>query len=141
MCYLWSGKGVWYTLVVKFLNRFKKILIVEDDPALQKALIQKCERKGFKVISLSSGKDVLNTVAFEKPSGMLLDLMLPIYDGMDLLKRLRGVEVGYHNPVVILTNLHGQSTLRDEAAILGAQYFDKAETPIDKAVEALVKQL
>jgi len=126
---------------MKLFNKLKKILIVEDDPSLQKALVQKCERKGYKVVSTNSGRDVLTIVAEEKPSGILLDLMLPVYDGMEILKRLRGEEVGYKNPVVILTNLHGHATLRKDAENLNAQYYDKAETPIDDAVEALLRQL
>jgi DNA-binding response OmpR family regulator len=126
---------------VKFLNRFKKILIVEDDPALSKALVQKCEHKGYRVVSTNSGRDVLTIVAEEKPSGIILDLMLPVYDGMEILKRLRGQEVGYQKPVVILTNLHGHATLREDAQKLNALYLDKAETPLEKAVEALVSQL
>lgn len=124
-----------------FLNRFKKILVVEDDPSLQKALVTKFQNKGFKVITTNSGRDVLTLVAQEKPSGIILDLILPAQDGMKILHDLRSPEVAYKNAVVILTNLSGNLNLRTEAEGLNAQYFNKAGTPIDTAVNALIQQL
>lgn len=125
---------------MKFLNKFKKILVVEDDPALQKALVIKFQNKGFKVITANSGRDVLNIVSKERPAGIILDLMLPAQDGMNILQELRSTEVDYQKPVVILTNLRG-SVLRTDAESLNAQYFEKAATPIDTAVTALIHEL
>lgn len=124
-----------------FLNRFKKILVVEDDPALQKALVIKFQNKGFKVLTANSGRDVLTIVTQERPAGIVLDLMLPAQDGMKILQVLRSSEVDYKKPVVILTNLSGNSNLRTEVESLNAQYFNKASTPIDTAINALLKQL
>jgi len=126
---------------MKLLNKFKKVLIVEDDPALLKALVRKVESKGFAVITESSGTPVPLTVVREKPAGILLDLMLPGQDGLKLLAQLRSTEIDYKKPVVILTNLHGRAGLRDEAERLQAVYLDKASTSIGAAVDALVKQL
>jgi DNA-binding response OmpR family regulator len=124
-----------------FLNRFKKILIAEDDMALQKVLVFKFQSKGFKVVTANSGRDVLTIVAQEKPSAIILDLILPAQDGVKILHELRSPEVDYKKPVVILTNLSGNSALRGEVESLNAQYFNKAGTPIDTAVNALIQQL
>jgi DNA-binding response OmpR family regulator len=126
---------------MKLFNKFKKILVVEDDAPLLKALTQKCERLGFRVIGTDSGKDVLLLVQKENPDGILLDLMLPAHDGMTILETLRGQDMDYKKPVVILTNLQGRATLRSEAEKNNAIYLDKASTPIDEAVAALVAQL
>jgi hypothetical protein len=67
------------------------------------------------VIGTDSGKDVLLLVQKENPD--------------------------YKKPVVILTNLQGRATLRSEAEKNNAIYLDKASTPIDEAVAALVAQL
>jgi DNA-binding response OmpR family regulator len=125
---------------LKFLNRYRKILVVDDDPALQKALVTKLQNKNYTVISANSGRDVLTLVAEENPAGIILDLMLPGQDGMALLKKIR-FELDYNKPVVILTNLRGAVALREEAESLNAQYFDKANTPINTAVDALLGQL
>lgn len=127
--------------MLKLLNRFKKILVVEDDPALQKVLTTKLRMKGYRIVTASTGREVLTMVAQERPAGILLDLMLPGQDGMSILRRLRSSEVDYHKPVVVLTNLRGTATLRTEAEALGARYFDKAGTPIDTVVSALVRAL
>lgn len=126
---------------MKLFNRFKKILIVEDDEALLKALTIKCEKAGFKVVSTMSGKEVLLLVQKENPDGILLDLMLPDRDGMTILETLRGQDMNYTKPVVVLTNLQGRAKLRTEAGELSADYFDKASTPIETAVQALISKL
>lgn len=125
----------------KFLRRTKKILVVEDDPALQKVLVTKLQHKGHRAITVDNGREVLSAVAEEQPAGIILDLMLPAQDGMSILRRLRSPEVDYRKPVVVLTNLRGTATLRSEAEGLDAQYFDKAGTPIDTVIDALVRAL
>lgn len=140
------------------LNRMKKILVVEDDPAIRKVLATKLRHKGYKVVTVDNGREVLKTVAAEQPAGIILDLMLPAEDGMSILRTLRSPEVQYQKPVVVLTNLqshdvdydkpvvelagrHGVATPHSEAVRLGAQYFNKADTPINTVVDALAKAL
>lgn len=117
------------------------MLVVEDDPGLQKALVEKFKHEGFSVISTGDGKGVLALTVAEKPDGIVLDLMLPNKDGMSILEVLRSPEVDVQVPVVILTNLAGRSGLREDAEALNAQYFDKSSTKIEDVVDALVTKL
>lgn len=135
-----GGTYLWYTVVCMwFLRRFKKVLVVDDDRALRQALVEKLRHEGFPVVAVESGADVLKTVVGEKPDAVLLDLMLPGRDGMSLLTDLRGQDVGYTKPVIILTNLSGRGGLAADAAQLNAQYFDKASTKIQDVVSAVVE--
>ncbi len=126
---------------MKLLNRFKKILIVEDDPALRAALVEKFSHAGYRTVTCADGAEVAFTVAQEKPDGIVLDLMLPNKDGMSILETLRGPEVGVEAPVVILTNLIGKTTLRKDAEKLNALYFDKSSTDIGEVVATLERIL
>jgi len=126
-------------MLSRFLNCFKTVLVVEDDPALQKVLTTKLQKKGYKTVTASSGREVLIVVAQTCPAGIILDLMLPGQDGMSILRQLRSPEVDYNKAVVVLTNLRGTAELRTEAESLQAQYFDKAHTPIDTVINALAR--
>lgn len=84
---------------------------------------------------------MLKTVVGEKPDAILLDLMLPGRDGMSLLADLRGQDVGYTKPVIVLTNLSGRGGLLEDAKRLDALYFDKATTKIQDVVAAVAERL
>ncbi len=128
-----------YTM--KLLNQFKKILIVEDDPALRKALMEKFSSAGYRTCECADGAEVAFKVSEEKPDGIVLDLMLPNKDGMAILETLRGPEVGVETPVVILTNLMGKTTLRKDAEKLNALYFDKSSTDLGEVVTIMERIL
>lgn len=122
---------------MKLLRRFRKVLVVEDDPSLRKVLVDRIARSGYRVVEAADGASVLSYVTSERPDGIVLDLMLPGKDGMTILESLRGPEMGSKVPVIILTNLLGRSQLRSDAEKLNAHYFDKASTPIEKVVATL----
>jgi len=83
----------------------KKILVVEDEPALRKALSEKLSGAGYKVMVAKDGQEGLTMAINKKPKVILLDLMLPKMDGMSVLDRLRNDAWGKDVPVIILTNL------------------------------------
>ena len=119
------------------LRRFRKVLVVEDDPSLRKALVEKIARSGYRVVEASDGASVMSYVVTERPDGIVLDLILPGKDGMTILASLRGPEVDSKVPVIVLTNLLGRSRLREEVEQLNAYYFDKASTSIEEVVATL----
>jgi DNA-binding response OmpR family regulator len=83
----------------------KKILVVEDEPALRKALSEKLSLAGYNVMVAVDGQEGLTMAINKKPKVILLDLMLPKMDGMSVLDRLRKDSWGKDVPVIILTNL------------------------------------
>jgi len=123
----------------KLLNRFKKILIVEDDVALRSVLADKFTSRGYTVVEAGDAQDALTLVGVEKPQAMVLDLILPIKDGISLLEELR--TSGYEAPVVILSNLLGSSDLREDATRLDAQFYNKSATSLDDVVRVIEEKL
>ena len=88
----------------------KKILIVEDDTAILDIYKTVFGKFGFEVESASSGKEALSIIEgikkgeSEKPVIVLLDLILPDMDGLDLLKAIKSNDVTKNIKVFIMTN-------------------------------------
>lgn len=82
----------------------KKILIVEDESALSGAISEKLKHNKFKVLVAADGRAGLILAEKEKPDLILLDLLMPVMDGLSMLKELRANEWGQHIPVIIMTN-------------------------------------
>jgi len=87
-----------------------KVAVVEDDHNLQFMYKLKLENQGFHVTTASDGKTGLEVAEHFKPDIMLLDLMMPIMSGTEMLEKMRSTPWGSDIRVVILTNLS-----RDEA--------------------------
>lgn len=83
----------------------KRILVIEDEPSLRKALNDKLIREGFTTYQATDGKEGLEMALREHPDLVLLDIIMPVMDGMTMLSELRKDSWGGHVPVIILTNL------------------------------------
>ena len=80
-----------------------KILIVEDEAALQTLLKYNLEKQGYETVSVMDGKDVITTALAEKPSLILLDWMLPNVSGIDLCREIRKNFDLRKIPIIMLT--------------------------------------
>lgn len=78
-----------------------KILVVDDELSIAKLLQFNLEKAGFEVVSAYDGKQALEMVSQEKPDFIILDLMLPKIDGMDVCKALRQDRI--NTPILMLT--------------------------------------
>lgn len=83
----------------------KKILIVEDELAYTKLLRDELSAKGYVVFEAINGEKGLEIAKKEKPDLILLDIKMPIMDGMEMLNVLREEEWGKKIKVIVLTNL------------------------------------
>ncbi len=78
-----------------------KILVVDDETSIAKLLQFNLEKAGFEVVAAYDGKQALEMVYQEKPDFIILDLMLPKMDGMDVCKALRQERI--QTPILMLT--------------------------------------
>lgn len=83
----------------------KKILFIEDEAVMQKAVSEFLSVQGYEVISALDGELGLNAAKTRNPELILLDLILPKKNGFEVLKELRADPVTASIPVVVLTNL------------------------------------
>ncbi len=77
------------------------ILVVEDDRSLREGLAMNFRLRGYRVLTAADGDEGLRAAFDEQPDLIVLDLMLPGADGLEILSELRGREVGV--PVLILS--------------------------------------
>jgi len=81
----------------------EKILIVEDEKDIIKMLEYNLKKEGFKVIDARDGEDALDLAVREYPDLILLDLMLPGIDGLDVCKTLKKESKTSSIPIIMLT--------------------------------------
>jgi two-component system alkaline phosphatase synthesis response regulator PhoP len=81
------------------------ILIVEDETDLRTLLKDKLESEGFDVLEAENGKLGLDSALAHHPDAILLDVIMPVMDGITMLKELRQDEWGRSVLVIILSNL------------------------------------
>ncbi len=86
----------------------KKILVVDDDPALVRMFTQVLSQKEYGVLAADSGQEALRLLFSEKPDLVLLDVVMPGMDGWQVCQRIRDVS---DVPVIMLT---GQRSTEDD---------------------------
>ncbi len=114
-----------------------KLLLVEDNPAMQTTLQRSFERLGMQVVVCSDGSRALDRWQASVPDVVLLDLSLPGCDGLEVLAQAR--QVGLDTPVLILT---ARSTVGDRVLGLNTGADDYLAKPFDlDELEARVRAL
>jgi DNA-binding response OmpR family regulator len=81
----------------------KKILLIEDDADLFALLEYNLEKEGFALVGSQTGKGALDLCRRERPDLILLDIMLPDSDGLDICKSIRSHAELAHIPIIFLT--------------------------------------
>lgn len=119
-----------------------KILLIDDDPFISDMYLVKFKERGFQVEVAQDGKTGLARLKEYKPHIVLLDVIMPIMDGFEILKKIKNDSSFAGTKVVLLTNL-GQKEDIEKGLELGADdYIVKAHyTPtevVDK-IEKMVK--
>lgn len=79
----------------------RRILIIDDEAVIRKAIRMSCEKEGYEVIEAENGTEALRQVESGRPDLVLLDLMLPDISGFDVCRELR--KTGSKVPVIILS--------------------------------------
>ena len=80
-----------------------KILVVEDDRSLSEILIYNLDKAGYEVSLAIDGRDGLSQAQLKLPDVILLDVMLPIIDGIEVCRRLRSKPETAHAIIIMLT--------------------------------------
>ena len=84
------------------------ILVVDDDDSIRKGLVYLLKQQGFRTSEACNGLDGLSAVENERPDLILLDLMMPGMNGIDVCSRLKNSHATRLIPVVMITALNGQ---------------------------------
>lgn len=119
----------------------KKILFIEDEPALQKTLGGALIAENFQVVSAMDGEIGLRLAKSEKPDLILLDLILPRLQGLEVLKRLKQDIDCRQIPVIILTNLDDAKNIEEALEMGATTYLAKTSYNLGEVVEKIKKAL
>ncbi len=115
----------------------KKILIVEDEKPLAHALQLKLSHEGFEVAVASNGQECIDLVGSQHFDVVLLDLIMPVLDGFQVLEQLK--QTGTMPAIFVLSNL-SQHEDEERVLALGARkFFIKSDTPLTTIVEEVKK--
>lgn len=123
----------------KAASNGKKILVAEDEKPLSKALCLKLERLGFKAIPAYDGKEALKLIDAHSPDLIVLDLVMPLMDGFEVLQNLK--TQGKTIPIIVVSNL-GQTEDQTKVTALGAiKFFIKSSTPLVDLIDFIKEYL
>ena len=117
----------------------KKILIVEDERDILQLVKLYLEKEGFRTITATTGTEGLNSAKQDKPDLIVLDLMLPEIDGLEVCKRLRSAPETAMLPIIMLTAKAEESDQVIGLELGADDYVTKPFSP--KALVARVKAL
>jgi two-component system alkaline phosphatase synthesis response regulator PhoP len=81
----------------------RTIMVVDDNPDIITIVKTILEGKGYSVLSASGGQELLNLLTDRKPDLIILDIMMPEMDGLEVLGRLKAVTETASIPVILLT--------------------------------------
>ena len=117
----------------------KKILIIEDERDILQLVKLYLEKEGYRTVTAATGTEGLDSAKQHKPDLLVLDLMLPEIDGLEVCKRLRSAPETAMLPIIMLT-AKAEETDQVIGLELGADdYVTKPFSP--KALVARVKAL
>ena len=111
-----------------------RILIVEDDPDIAELVAHYLDKAGFETARAATGRDALNAIAANPPHVVILDLMLPYVDGLEICRILRSNSATAALPIIMLT-ARAEESERIVGLELGADdYLTKPFSPRELAV-------
>ena len=111
-----------------------RILVVDDEPSVRDALDRALRLDGYKVALAPDGRSALEALADDPPDAVVLDVLMPAPDGLEVCRRLRAA--GDHTPVLLLT---ARDAVPDRVRGLDAGADDYLTKPF--ALEELLARL
>lgn len=119
----------------------KKILVVEDEKDIRESVAEALTDAGFEVLTAPNGIDGLALALHEHPDLILLDLVMPGYDGHTVLQKLRQDPWGKGARVVILSAMDDVSNIANAYDGSITSYIIKAHNTLDDIVKKVRESL
>jgi CheY-like chemotaxis protein len=117
----------------------KKILIVEDDELMLRMYQKLLAYVGFEILVAKDGEEGLKLAQQEKPTLVVLDIMMPKVNGLDVLRTLKEDPKTKDIPVVLLTNISDDAVLTDAFRLGATGYLIKSQIANSELIDE-VKQ-
>lgn len=128
-------------LGIKKQGKNKKVLLVEDNVLLANILMDSLTREKFDVVNIKDGLGVLEAAKKFVPDVVLLDLILPGLNGLEVLRQLKDESKLQNIPVFIISNLDSIPDVKSAKTLGAENYFTKANTDIEKIIKIVKKRV
>jgi DNA-binding response OmpR family regulator len=106
-----------------------KILVADDDPLLRTLIEHKLAASGYDVLIAGDGQEALEIAARDQPDAIVLDAMMPVRDGFDVLRTLKADAALRTIPVVMLTARRREDDIVGALRLGAADYMTKPFMP------------
>ena len=106
----------------------RRILIADDDPLLRALLVHRLSADGHQVMTAEDGRQALEAIAEQQPDLIVLDALMPVMDGFEVLRRLQAGRVS-DAPVIMLTALKREQDIVGALQLGAADYLVKPFIP------------
>lgn len=117
-----------------------QILLVEDNDANREMLSRRLKRRGFTIIEAVDGQRAIETAQSARPDLILMDMSLPVIDGWEATKRIKGDPALKHIPIVGLT-AHAMVGDRELALQAGCNEYATKPVDFERLVETINRLL
>ena len=117
-----------------------QILLVEDNDANREMLTRRLKRRGFAVLDAVDGQQAVEIAQSSKPDLILMDMSLPVIDGWEATKRIKGDPALKHIPVIGLT-AHAMVGDRELALQAGCNEYATKPVDFERLVETINRLL
>jgi DNA-binding response OmpR family regulator len=123
------------------MNKKNTVLIVEDETDLRELLKKKLTDENFEVLEAENGKVGLEVSLSKHPDVILLDIVMPVMDGLSMLEELRKNEWGLGAKVIVLSNLNEAEKVSESLEKNIYNYLIKSNWEPDDIVKLIKKSL
>lgn len=106
----------------------RRILIADDDPLLRALLMHRLSADGYQVTTAENGSEALAAIAEQQPDLVVLDALMPVMDGFEVLRRLKAGGLS-DAPVIMLTALKREQDIVGALQLGAADYLVKPFIP------------
>ena len=106
-----------------------KILIADDEPLMRELLEARLSQRDYSSISAADGREALARLEDSDPDAVVLDAMMPVHDGFEVLRQMRGSAKHADTPVIMLTARRGEKDIVSALEIGANDYLVKPFMP------------
>lgn len=115
----------------------KIVLVTEDESAYRRILTERLTSEGFEVVAAKNGEEGLALALEKHPDIILLDLVMPEMDGIEMAHKLREDEWGKSAKVIILTNLTDMVKVQEALDNRIFDFFVKTDVELEELVKKI----
>lgn len=105
------------------------ILIADDEPLMRDLLEFRLSQRDYRPVTASDGREALARLEDSAPDAVVLDAMMPVHDGFEVLRRMRASQHHAHTPVIMLTARRAEQDIVGALEIGANDYLVKPFMP------------